>query len=111
MDYEVFLLARIQEHFRRGGDLRGAVREGLGESGPIISSAAAILAVSFFAMASSGVSLIKMLGVGTGIAIVIDALLVRGVLVPVFMRLAGRYNWWAPRPLNALYERIGIREH
>lgn len=110
MDYEIFLLARIQEKFHASGDLRDAVRSGLGASGPIISAAAIILAVSFFAMATSGVSLIKMLGLGTGVAILIDATLIRGVLVPVFMRLAGRYNWWAPRWLRAVHRRIGIRE-
>lgn len=110
MDYEVFLLARIQENFHATGDLREAVRSGLGASGPIISAAAAILAVSFFAMATSGVSLIKMLGLGTGVAILIDATLIRGVLVPAFMRVAGRYNWWAPRWLTAIHRRIGIRE-
>lgn len=110
MDYEVFLLARIQERFRATGDLAEAVRSGLGASGPIITAAAAILAVSFFAMATSGVSIIKMLGIGTGIAILIDAILIRGVLVPVFMRVAGRYNWWAPRWLAAIHRRIGITE-
>lgn len=110
MDYEVFLLARIQERFRATGDLAEAVRSGLGASGPIITAAAAILAVSFFAMATSGVSIIKMLGIGTGIAILIDAILIRGVLVPVFMRVAGRYNWWAPRWLEAIHRRIGITE-
>jgi RND superfamily putative drug exporter len=110
MDYEVFLLARIQERFRATGDLAEAVRSGLGASGPIITAAAAILAVSFFAMATSGVSIIKMLGIGTGIAILIDAILIRGVLVPVFMRAAGRYNWWAPRWLAAIHRRIGITE-
>lgn len=110
MDYEIFLLARIQEKFHASGDLRDAVRSGLGASGPIISAAALILAVSFFAMATSGVSLIKMLGLGTGIAILIDATLIRGVLVPVFMRLAGKYNWWAPRWLRAVHRRVGIRE-
>ncbi|AZH82269.1 MMPL family transporter [Plantibacter sp. PA-3-X8] len=110
MDYEVFLLARIQERFRATGDLAEAVRSGLGASGPIITAAAAILAVSFFAMATSGVSIIKMLGIGTGIAILIDAILIRGVLVPVFMRVAGRCNWWVPRWLAAIHRRIGITE-
>ncbi|WP_234381784.1 MMPL family transporter [Streptomyces dysideae] len=110
MDYEVFLVARIKERFDRTGDLARSVREGLGGSGPVITAAAAILAVSFFAMLSSGVSLIKMYGLATGLAIVLDAFLVRGVLVPAFMRAVGPYNWWAPAPLKALHRRFGIRE-
>ncbi|MFJ9565179.1 MMPL family transporter [Streptomyces fuscichromogenes] len=110
MDYEVFLVARIKERHDRTGLLEGSVREGLGASGPVITAAAAILAVSFFAMVSSGVSLIKMYGLATGLAIVIDAVLVRGVLVPAFMRAVGPYNWWAPAPLKALHRRFGIKE-
>ncbi|MFC5665252.1 MMPL family transporter [Kitasatospora misakiensis] len=110
MDYEVFLVARIKERFDKTGDLVGSVREGLGASGPVITAAAAILAVSFFAMLSSGVSLIKMYGMATGLAIMIDAVLLRGVLVPAFMRAVGPYNWWAPAPLKALHRRFGIQE-
>lgn len=110
MDYEVFLIARIKERYDRTGSLERSVREGLGASGPVITAAAVVLAVSFFAMLSSGVSLIKMYGMATGLAIVIDAFLVRGVLVPAFMRAVGPYNWWAPRPLKALHRRFGIRE-
>ncbi|PWG14769.1 MMPL family transporter [Streptomyces sp. V2] len=110
MDYEVFLVARIKERHDRTGELEGSVREGLGASGPVITAAAAILAVSFFAMLTSGVSLIKMYGLATGLAIVIDAFLVRGVLVPAFMRAAGAYNWWAPAPLKAVHRRFGIKE-
>lgn len=98
MDYEVFLVARIKERHDRTGHLESSVREGLGASGPVITAAAAVLAVSFFAMLSSGVSLIKMYGLATGLAIVVDAVLVRGVLVPAFMRAVGPYNWWAPAP-------------
>ncbi|MET8976490.1 MMPL family transporter [Streptomyces sp. NPDC004539] len=110
MDYEVFLVARIKERYDRTGDPEGSVREGLGASGPVITAAAAILAVSFFSMLTSGVSLIKMYGLATGLAIVIDAFLVRGVLVPAFMRAAGNYNWWAPAPLRAVHRRFGIKE-
>ncbi|MDX3384216.1 MMPL family transporter [Streptomyces niveiscabiei] len=110
MDYEVFLVARIKERYDRTGQLEGSVREGLGASGPVITAAAAILAVSFFAMLTSGVSLIKMYGLATGLAIVVDAFLVRGVLVPAFMRAAGTYNWWAPAPLKAVHRRFGIKE-
>ncbi|WP_329294677.1 MMPL family transporter [Streptomyces pseudovenezuelae] len=110
MDYEVFLVARIKERHDRTGHLESSVREGLGASGPVITAAAAVLAVSFFAMLSSGVSLIKMYGLATGLAIVVDAVLVRGVLVPAFMRAVGPYNWWAPAPLKALHRRFGISE-
>jgi RND superfamily putative drug exporter len=110
MDYEVFLVARIKERYDRTGRLESSVREGLGASGPVITAAAAILAVSFFAMLTSGVSLIKMYGMATGLAIVLDAVLVRGVLVPAFMRAVGPYNWWAPAPLKALHRRFGIKE-
>lgn len=110
MDYEVFLVARIKERYDRTGRLESSVREGLGASGPVITAAAAILAVSFFAMLSSGVSLIKMYGMATGLAIMLDAVLVRGVLVPAFMRAVGPYNWWAPAPLKALHRRFGIKE-
>ncbi|SNX66036.1 RND superfamily putative drug exporter [Streptomyces sp. TLI_55] len=110
MDYEVFLVSRIKERYDRTGRLEDSVREGLGASGPVITAAAAILAVSFFAMLTSGVSLIKMYGMATGLAIVLDAVLVRGVLVPAFMRAVGPYNWWAPAPLKALHRRFGIKE-
>ncbi|MCQ4084089.1 MMPL family transporter [Streptomyces sp. RB6PN25] len=96
MDYEVFLLSRIKERHDAGDDTELSVRAGLGESGPVISAAAGLLAVSFFAIGLSGVSLAKFFGLGTGIAIVLDAVLIRGVLVPAFFRLAGPAAWWAP---------------
>ncbi|WP_235433375.1 MMPL family transporter [Protofrankia coriariae] len=110
MDYAVFVLARIREQHDSGTTLRQAVITGLSRSGRIISAAALILAVSFFSTLVSGVSFIKLFGLGTGLAILLDALIVRPVLVPAFMRLAGDWNWWAPRPLRALHNRIGIRE-
>lgn len=96
MDYEVFLLSRIKERHDAGDSTELSVQAGLGESGPIISAAAGLLAVSFFAIGLSGVSLAKFFGLGTGIAILMDAVLIRGVLVPVFFRLAGSRAWWAP---------------
>ncbi|WP_250280772.1 MULTISPECIES: MMPL family transporter [unclassified Frankia] len=110
MDYAVFVLARIREQHDNGTTLRQAVIIGLSRSGRIISAAAFILAVSFFSTLVSGVSFIKFFGLGTGLAILLDALIVRPVLVPAFMRLAGDWNWWAPRPLRALHDRVGIRE-
>jgi RND superfamily putative drug exporter len=110
MDYEVFVLARISEQHEAGADLATAVTEGLSRSGRIISAAAAILSATFLAMLVSGVSLLKLFGLGAGLAILIDALLVRPILVPAFMRMAGRWNWWAPPPLRALHARFGISE-
>jgi RND superfamily putative drug exporter len=110
MDYAVFVLARIRERYDEGAELADAVVAGLSRSGRIISAAAAILSVSFFATLVSGVSFIKLFGLGTGLAILLDALVVRPVLVPAFMRLAGRWNWWAPAPLRAVHARFGFRE-
>ncbi|WP_052441738.1 MMPL family transporter [Streptacidiphilus anmyonensis] len=106
MDYEMFLLARIKERHDCGEENVLAVRAGLGESGPLISAAAAVLAVSFFSIAVSQVSLAKFFGLGTGIAILLDALVIRGVLVPVFFRLAGSRAWWAPGPLRRVSRRF-----
>jgi RND superfamily putative drug exporter len=75
-----------------------------------VTAAAAILAVVFVAFATSEITFIKMFGVGMALAVIVDATLVRGALVPAFMRLAGNANWWAPRPLRRLYERFGIGE-
>jgi RND superfamily putative drug exporter len=111
MDYEVFVLSRIIERHGQGADLRTSVVDGLSRSGRVISAAAAILSVSFLAMLSSGVSFIQFFGLCASLAIVLDALLVRPVLVPALMRLAGRWNWWAPPPLRALHDRLGLREH
>jgi RND superfamily putative drug exporter len=111
MDYEVFVLSRIIERHRQGADLHTAVVEGLSHSGRVISAAAAILSVSFLAMLVSGVSFIQFFGLCAALAIILDALLVRPVLVPAFMRLLGRWNWWAPKPLRVLHARMGLREH
>jgi RND superfamily putative drug exporter len=110
MDYEVFLLSRIKECYDATGDNQRAVAGGLESTGRLVSAAAALLAVVFVAFATSGITFIKLLGLGTALAIVMDATLVRGVLVPAFMRLAGNANWWAPRPLRTLHARIGLRE-
>jgi RND superfamily putative drug exporter len=110
MDYEVFLLSRIKEEHDRTGDNRASVAIGLERTGRIVTAAAALLAVVFIAFATSQITFIKLLGVGLALAVLMDATLIRGTLVPAFMRLAGRANWWAPRPLRRLHERIGIRE-
>ncbi|WP_436527220.1 MMPL family transporter [Actinoplanes sp. HUAS TT8] len=110
MDYEVFVLSRIIERREHGADLHTAVVEGMSKSVRVISAAAGILSVSFLAMLSSGVSLIQFFGLCASLAIILDALLVRPILVPAFMRAAGRWNWWAPRPLRALHARLGLKE-
>jgi RND superfamily putative drug exporter len=110
MDYEVFLLSRIKEEHDAGGDTGPAVVLGLQRSGRIITAAAALLAVVFAAFVSSGVTNIKQLGLGVAFAILLDATIVRGLLVPAFMQLFGRANWWAPAPLRALHARFGLSE-
>jgi RND superfamily putative drug exporter len=111
MDYEVFLLSRIKELHERGEANEASVAGGLARSGRIVTTAAALLCVTFFAFGLSKVSFIQMFGIGTGFAILLDATLVRGVLVPAFMRVAGEWNWWAPRPLRWLHQRIGFTEN
>jgi RND superfamily putative drug exporter len=110
MDYEVFMLSRIKEEYDRTGDNRKAVALGLERSGPLITAAALILALSFLAYMSSSIVFLKMLGLGTALAILIDATLIRAVLVPAFMRLAGDLNWWSPAPLRRLHQRFGLSE-
>ena len=108
MDYELFLLSRIKEQHDAGYNTVNSVALGLQRSGRIITAAALILAVTFGAFASSGVSIMKMLGLGIAVAILLDATLVRGFLVPAIMRLLGGANWWAPKWLKTLYEKAGL---
>lgn len=96
MDYEVFLLTRVQEAYRRTGDNAASVAEGLQRSGRIITSAAAIVVLVAGSFVLAGVILIKALGLGIAIAVLLDATVVRALLVPATMRLLGRLNWWAP---------------
>jgi trehalose monomycolate/heme transporter len=110
MDYEVFLLSRMREQWDRTGDNTLAVAGGLQRTGKIITSAALLLVVVIGAFATSGIVFIKMIGVGMIIAIVVDATIVRALLVPATMRLLGRWNWWAPAPLARFWERHGLRE-
>ena len=110
MDYEVFLLSRIKEEYDRTGDTVASVAAGLERSGRIVTTAAALLAIVFVAFATSQVSFLKLFGIGTALAILVDATLIRALLVPAFMRLAGRANWWAPAPLRRLHGRVGLRE-
>jgi RND superfamily putative drug exporter len=110
MDYEVFVLSRIKETHEQGADLREAVTGGLSRTGRLVSMAAVLLAVSLLAFGTSGVSFIQMFGIGSGLAILIDATLIRGVLVPVGMRVLGRAAWWSPPFLRQVHERVGLRE-
>ncbi|MFE1772713.1 MMPL family transporter [Streptomyces sp. NPDC059008] len=96
VDYELFLLSRIQEHWRVTGDTTASVVHGIARTGRLFTAAALAVAVAMGALASSGVLLLKELGFGLALAVVVDATVVRGVLVPSVMRLAGRANWWAP---------------
>jgi RND superfamily putative drug exporter len=110
MDYEVFLTSRIKELHDRGADVRTSVVQGLARTGRIVSTAAGLLAVSLFAFGTSTVSFLQMFGLGAGLAVLIDATLVRGVLVPAVTRLAGQGIWYAPGPLRRLHRRIGLSE-
>jgi RND superfamily putative drug exporter len=100
MDYEVFLLTRMQEAWHRTGDNRTAVADGLERSGRLVTGAAAIMACVFLAFALASVVTIKSIGVGMAVAVIVDASLVRALVVPAVMRLLGRANWWAPRWLR-----------
>ncbi|MFE9244594.1 MMPL family transporter [Nocardiopsis sp. NPDC006938] len=108
MDYEVFMLARIKEEYDLSGDTTTAVAAGLQRSGPLVTAAAVVLAASFAVYATSSVFYLIMLAVGMAAVILVDATLIRGVLVPAAMRLAGRANWWAPAPLRRVHERWGL---
>ncbi|MEV1007066.1 MMPL family transporter [Streptomyces sp. NPDC049881] len=110
MDYEVFIMARIKDEYDRTGDNTAAVAAGIQRSAPLITAAAGILALTFAAYVTGQVVFLKELGVGMALAVLVDALLIRTVLVPAFMRLAGDANWWAPGPLRRLHERFGISE-
>ena len=110
MDYEVFLLSRIREHYDLTGDNAEAVATGLQRTGGIITSAALLLVIVIGAFSTSGIAFIKLIGVGMVIAILVDATIVRVILVPATMRLMGDANWWAPGPLRNVYRRYGFRE-
>ena len=110
MDYEVFLLSRIRERYVATGDNTGAIASGLQRTGGVITSAALLLVIVIGMFSLSSITFIKLLGVGMIVALVLDATLVRLLLVPATMRLLGDANWWAPAPLRRLHARYGIRE-
>jgi RND superfamily putative drug exporter len=114
MDYEVFLLSRIREYWlgrgRTGHDSDESVALGLARTGRVVTAAALLMTISFAALLASPVSFVKMFGLGLAIAVLVDATVVRMLLLPALMRLLGRLNWWAPAPLTRLHQRIGLAE-
>jgi putative drug exporter of the RND superfamily len=124
MDYEVFLVSRIREYWLKAGaagpategrartraDNDESVALGLARTGRVVTAAALLMAISFAALIAAQVAFMRMFGVGLTLAVLADATLVRMLLVPAFMHVLGRWNWWAPKPLARLHERIGISE-
>ena len=114
MDYEVFLVSRIREFWLKRGETRAdndeSVALGLARTGRVITAAALVMSISFAALIAAQVSFMRMFGLGLALAVLVDATLVRMVLVPAFMHVLGRWNWWAPKPLARLHEQIGISE-
>ena len=110
MDYELFLLSRIKEQHDAGLNTTDSVAIGLQRSGRIITTAAMVLAVSFFAFATSSVSIMKMLGLGIAFAVLLDATVIRALLVPALMRLFGKANWYAPKWMKWVQRKVGL-EH
>ncbi|MGH1490947.1 MAG: MMPL family transporter [Acidimicrobiales bacterium] len=110
MDYEVFLLGRVKEFYDRTGDNDLSVSNGLQSTGRIITSAALLIVVVFAGFAAGETLTIKQLGVGLALAVIVDATIVRSLLVPATMKLLGEWNWWAPAPLKRLHDRIGFSE-
>ncbi|MCW2513318.1 MAG: hypothetical protein JWR11_2360 [Mycobacterium sp.] len=114
MDYEVFVVSRIREFWlasdRTRADSRKAVALGIARTGRVVTAAALVMSISFAALIASHVSFMRMFGVGLTLAVLVDATLVRMVLLPAFMRVMGEWNWWAPKPLVRIHERFGISE-
>jgi RND superfamily putative drug exporter len=114
MDYEVFLVSRIREYWLSSGRTRAdndeSVALGLARMGRVVTAAALLMCISFAALMAAQVAFMRMFGVGLTLAILVDATLVRMLLVPAFMHVLGRVNWWAPKPLARLHERFGISE-
>ncbi|HEV2527018.1 MAG TPA: MMPL family transporter [Thermomicrobiales bacterium] len=111
MDYEVLLLARVQEEYLRTGDNRQSVAAGIESTGAIITGAAAIMIAVFGGFVAAEVTVIKSLGFGLAVAVFIDATIVRSLLVPSTMRLLGEWNWWAPAPIRRAIDRLGFGHH
>ena len=108
MDYEVFLLSRVREQYLRHGDSGRAVVEGLARTARVITAAAAIMVVVFLAFLASPEVFLKLMGIGMATAILVDATIVRMVLVPAIMQLLGRANWWLPGWLDRRLPRLDV---
>jgi RND superfamily putative drug exporter len=108
MDYEVFLLTQMREHYKQSGDAKEAVIDGLANTGRVITSAAAIMVCVFTSFVLNGNPLVKEFGVGLAVAIAIDATLVRCLLVPAIMVLLGKRAWWLPRWLDRIVPNVSI---
>ncbi|WP_340539718.1 MMPL family transporter [Nocardioides sp. GXZ039] len=109
-DYGVFLLGRIKEARDSGLPEREAVAVGLGRTGSVVTAAAILLAVAIGAFSTSSISFIQQIGIATAVGVLVDAFVVRSLLVPSLMGLLGKWNWWAPMPLRRLHDRIGFTE-
>ena len=111
MDYEVLMLSRIQEEYERTGNNRQSVAFGLAQTAKVITGAAAIMVVVFGGFMLADIAILKSMGFGLALAVLIDATIVRGMLVPATMRLMGRWNWWAPAPVKRFVDRLGLSHH
>ena len=111
MDYEVMLLSRIKEEYERTGDNVTSVALGIERTGRLITGAALIMATVFFSFGLAEAVVIKAIGLGMGLAVLVDATIIRALLVPATMRLMGDWNWWAPKPLARLHRRLGLSEN
>jgi RND superfamily putative drug exporter len=111
MDYEVFLLSRVREEWHRTGDSRGSVADGLAATAKVITAAAAIMVLVFGSFLLDTDRAIKLLGVGLAVAVLLDATVVRMLLVPATMELLGDKNWWLPRWLDRLLPNIDVEGH
>ncbi|NED98636.1 MMPL family transporter [Phytoactinopolyspora halotolerans] len=110
MDYQVFMLSRIREEYERTGDGTAAVAEGLERIGRIVTAAAVLISIVFLAFLFSEITLMKAFGIGLPLAVLLDATLIRGAMLPAMMKICGRSTWWAPAPLRRLHARFGLRE-
>ncbi|MFN3602360.1 MAG: MMPL family transporter [Dietzia sp.] len=110
MDYQLFLLSRVREEYDRHGDTTRAVVDGVSRTAPVVGAAAVLVAVVFLAIGTSEISVVRMLGLGMALAVLVDAFVIRLLLVPSAMLLLGDANWWAPRPLRVVFDRLRIRE-
>ncbi len=111
MDYEVMLLSRIKEEYEKTEDNLSSVALGIERTGRLITGAALIMATVFFSFGLAEAVVIKAIGLGMGLAVLVDATIIRALLVPATMRLMGNWNWWAPKPLARLHRRLGLSEN